>query len=288
MRRFRHLWLSFCRKDQGLGMIEAAVTLPLFLLITFGLMEFGSMFLSRYQVRDVADVVGDYLQANPSASSADLQAFVGGLGLGVLKNTDTDQVNNIFDKIKIQAKTTPMTEAEFDTLCSGTAKDWANPWMGGEYKMYYIHVCYPYTYTFITPLSGLTGGALSETKSLRGKAIAATYPIVTCPAGQFVSNNNGRPVCTQINATCPDGQYMVRLVGNVPACVKPSMTWGSRYRPGASETDCMDNDSSVQVGMSGCGDDESSGSGFDFYGVLPSSCSDFGSSRVWCADLQVQ
>jgi Flp pilus assembly protein TadG len=62
MSRFKHLWLSFWHKDQGLGMIEAAVTLPLFLIITFGVIEFGNMFMARYQARDVADVVADYLK----------------------------------------------------------------------------------------------------------------------------------------------------------------------------------------------------------------------------------
>jgi Flp pilus assembly protein TadG len=259
---FKYLVLSFWRKDQGLGMVEAAVTLPLLLLITFGLMEFGNMYISSHQTRDVADVVGDYLQANPAATPADLQTFVAGLGLGILKNTGNKEENNIYDTIKIQSSKSPMTATDFDNLCKGVVKTWSNPWTSGDYKLYYIHVCYPYTYRSITPLSKLTAGVLSETKVMRGKAIAATYPITTCPAGQFVNNNSGKPVCTQVNATCPDGQYMVRLVGTTATCVTPSVEVVDRKKSG--DNDCWGgSEGTVVVGMSS-------------------------NNKVWCANLTVK
>jgi Flp pilus assembly protein TadG len=263
MSSFKYFVLSFWRKDQGLGMVEAAVTLPLLLLIIFGLIEFGNLYVSSYQTRDVADVVGDYLQANPSATPGDLQTFVAGLGLGTLKNTGINQENNIYNNIKIQSTTSPMTASDFDRLCEGSVKNWSNPWPSGSYSLYYIHVCYPYTYGAITPLSKLTGGVLSDTKVIRGKAIATTYPIVTCPAGQFLNNNSGKPVCTQVNASCPVGRYMVRLVGTTPLCAALSIKMQQRYRPDEAKNDCTDAANAVQVGMSP-------------------------DNKVWCANLTVQ
>jgi hypothetical protein len=268
MSRFQHLMVSFWRKDQGLGMVEAALTLPLLLLVTLGLMEFGSMYLSRHQSRDVADAVADFLQANPTATSGDLQSFVSGLGFGALKNTGTGQENSIYNKIKIKSSQTFIQTDNFNQICNGsfsrgTAADWANPWPAGVYKPYYIHVCYPYTYHAITSLPRLTAGGVPDTKTLDGKAIASAYPIVTCPTGQFLNNNTGFPVCTQLNTTCPEGQYLVSVDGATPTCKIPSINIGSRYRPVTTENDCTDHSSSVQVGMST-------------------------EDRVWCANLTVQ
>lgn len=290
MSRLKHLWLSFWQKDQGLGLIETAVALPLFLLITFGLMEFGNMFITRYQVRDVSDSVGDFLQTNPNASSTELREFVTNLGFGTLKDTDVGQNNEVFAKIKIQSARAMMTEAQFDALCSGgSVQNWGNPWAGGspadDFNPYYIHVCYTYTYKAITPLLTLSGGAFPETKSLRGKAIAYTQPIFTCPEGQVLSNRGGAPVCTQINAACQNGEYLIRVVGTTAVCARPSIHIEPRYRPLTSENDCSDYVNAVQVGMSGSDSGERP-SAFDLTGIFDDP---IGTPRkVWCANLQVR
>jgi hypothetical protein len=211
MFRFKQLWVSFWRKDQGLGMIEAAITLPLFLLITFGVIEFGNMFLQRYQTRDVANDVADYLQANPSASSADLQTFVTNLGLGTLKNTGPDQDNSVYTKIRIKSEKTMMTAAQFDAMCAGADKNWANPWVGGDAaddkNPYYIHVCYPYSYKTVTPLPKLMAGGMEETKILKGKAMA--YINTT------TGSDGGTPVA---DMSCPSGQMVTGFTGGQPVC----------------------------------------------------------------------
>ncbi|MFN7666840.1 MAG: TadE family protein [bacterium] len=264
MSRFKQLWLSFCRKDQGLGMIEAAVTLPLFLVLVFGVAEFGGMYVARYQARDVADSVAKFLQAKPDASSTDLQAFVANLGFGTLQKTESKEKNNIFTNLKIKSQPTMMTAAQFDTLCSGGGKDWANPSAVKDgTSAYYIHVCYTYTYDAITPLSKLTGGALPSTKTLSGKAMVTAYPVITCSAGQFINNSEGKPVCTQLDAPCPSGQYLVGVKGTTPVCKTPSIVKGKRHRPVKSSNDCSDYTTAVQVGMSAY-------------------------NKVWCANLTVQ
>jgi len=226
MSRFKQLWLSFYRQNRGFGMIEAAILLPLFLIITFGVMEFGNMYMARYAARDVASSVGDYLQGNPSASSADLQNFVTNLGFGSLKNTGTGEGNNVFAKIKIQSEKTMKTAAEFDTLCSGGGKNWANPWLGGstadDKNDYYIHICYPYTYNTITPLPELTVGAVPETKTMNNKALAYITKEVSCPDGQVLQSFTGGSatcVARDRNYSCASGQTLEKIVDGNPVCV---------------------------------------------------------------------
>jgi len=208
-------------------MIEAAIMLPLFLMITFGVMEFGNMYMARYQARDVASSVGDYLQANPLASSGDLQTFVTNLGFGSLKNTGPGEGNNVFTTINIQSGKTMLTAAQFDTLCSGGGvKNWANPWLGGDAaddkNDYYIHICYPYTYETITPLPDLTGGALPETKTMNNKALAYVTKEMSCPDGQVLQSFTGGSatcVARDRNYSCASGQTLEKIVDGSPVCV---------------------------------------------------------------------
>ncbi len=233
MSRFKQVWSSFWRKDQGLGMIEAAILLPLFLIITFGVMEFGNMYMTRYQARDVASSVGDYLQANPSASSADLQTFVTNLGFGSLKNTGSGEENNVFAKVKIKSEKTMMTAAQFDALCSGgNVKSYANPWLGGDpaddKNDYYIHICYPYAYNTITPLPDLTAGAIPETKTMNNKALAYITKEMSCPDGQVMQSFTGGSatcVARDNDYLCQPGQTLEKIVDGVANCVAKDGTY---------------------------------------------------------------
>ena len=233
MSRFKQLWSSFWRKDQGLGMIEAAILLPLFLIITFGVIEFGNMYMTRYQGRDVASSVGDYLQANPSASSADLQTFVTNLGFGSLKNTGSGEENNVFAKIKIKSEKTMMTAAQFDALCSGgSVKSYANPWLGGDpaddKNDYYIHICYPYAYNTITPLPDLTAGAIPEARTMNNKAMAYITRELSCPDGQVMQSfTGGSATCVPRdgNYSCASGQTLEQIINGSPVCVAKDGTY---------------------------------------------------------------
>jgi hypothetical protein len=172
------------------------------------------MFMARYQARDVADVVADYLKSKPSATSGDLQAFVTNLGFGTLKNTESGGENNVYDKITIKSEKTMKTAAEFDALCNAAAvKAWTNPFLSdsdasNDNNPYYIHICYRYTYNAITPLSNLTGGAVPKTMVMKNKALAYIAPSsfggaggglsMSCPTAQVMTGfNNGSPVCSE-------------------------------------------------------------------------------------------
>ena len=227
MSRFKQVWLSFYRQNRGFGMIEAAILLPLFLMITFGVMEFGNMYMNRYQVHDVAGAVADYLQANPGATmdtpNGGLTTFVENLGVG-LKNTTSGGENQISSKIKIKSATSIMTEAQFNALCSGgNIQNWGNPHLldadvTNDQNPYYIHVCYPYTYNNITPLSGLSGGALPATKTLKGKAIA--YVNTNNGGGRDGNNGNDGKTPTIANITCSEGEFLAGI-SNGNAFCKP-------------------------------------------------------------------
>ena len=102
--RFKQQCSVFFRGRSGFGAIEAAVALPIFLVILFGVIEFGNMFFSKNQVSDVAKSTADYLQSKPSASSADLKNFTISLGLGVLKGTGEGENNEISAKLRHNGK----------------------------------------------------------------------------------------------------------------------------------------------------------------------------------------
>ncbi len=238
MSRFKHLWLSFWRKDQGLGMIEAAITLPLFLVITFGVIEFGNMFMARYQARDIPVAVADYLKSKPSATSKDLQDFVTNLGFGILKNMQSGGKNNVYDKIRIKSEKTMKTATEFDDFCSGTAvKEWTNPFLSdgdasNDKEPYYIHICYPYTYDTITPLPDLTGGAIAETKTMNSKTVAYISNSISCPPGQILTGiSHGKPDCGVYMPPylCPEGEYLRGYYNGSPVCEKQRGNFGGMY-----------------------------------------------------------
>lgn len=287
MSRFKQLWLSFYRQNRGFGMIEAAILLPMFLMITFGVIEFGNMYMARYQARDVANSVGDYLQGNPSASSNDLKTFVTNLGFGSLKNTGTDQDNNVFAKINIQSGTTMLTAAQFDALClGGGVKSYANPWLGGDpaddKNPYYIHICYPYAYSTITPLPSLTAGGIPDTKILNSKALAYITKEMSCPDGQVLQSftggsatcvardpaglscapglvvtgvTNGVPTCsaapTQVlSIGCGDNQVLAGISNNQPVCRSVKLVdWHNPKDRNFSKNNCDAANGYVQVGL---------------------------------------
>ena len=177
--RFFHRCRTFWQQKGGFGIIEAAITLPLFLMITFGVIEFGNIYLQRYAVRDVSDAVKDYLQAKPGATTTEMTTFLNGLGVE-LKGTGGTEENHIITKIRIAANKTIYTTAQFDALCASSAAaafPIPNPWASdtdpaNDNSQYFIHICYRYTYTAITPLPGLTAGVIPTTKVLNGKALA--------------------------------------------------------------------------------------------------------------------
>jgi hypothetical protein len=187
--------------------------LPIFLMIMFGVMEFGNLFLAKNQVNTVAQAVADYLEASPSATNNQLTAFTASLGLGILKNTGPGEGNEISQKLKIKSSKTMFTATQFDELCSGGAiKDYSNPWasdpvLANRTKPYYIHVCYNYTYPPLTPLAKLIGTASDADKILNGKALAyISKERPTCAANQFLKTDSlgaytcaTIPVCTGPN-----------------------------------------------------------------------------------------
>jgi hypothetical protein len=260
--------LSFWRKDQGLGMIETAVALPLFLVFTFMVIDFGNLYLTYTQSRDFANEVGRFLQANPSISPADLESFVGNIERASI-STQRD-TSSTLSRLKIQSEKTMKTDTQFDALCQSNVKTWSNPWPNNEPYLYYIHVCHSFDYTLITPLSRLSGGVIPETRTIRAKAIVSAYPPVTCPDGYFINNNSGRPECTKLTTPCPTGQYLVGVNGTTPICKTPIVyrdpsNSKSKYRPVIDTSDCSDADNSVQVG-------------FSPHHAKP----------VWCGDLKVK
>jgi hypothetical protein len=119
-----------------------------------------------------------------------------------------------------------MTAAQFDALCSGSAKNWANPWLGGDpaddKNDYYVHICYPYTYNTITPLPALTMGMIPSTRTMDSKVLAYISKEMSCPNGQVPQIFTGglaTCVARDGNYSCASGQTLEKIVDGNPVCV---------------------------------------------------------------------
>ncbi|MHC4264416.1 MAG: TadE/TadG family type IV pilus assembly protein [Planctomycetota bacterium] len=74
---------------RGLGLVEAAIVLPIVILIIFGLMEYGWMFLKMHQISNAARH---------------------GARIAVLSNATTLDVETAIDNLMIQANINPLPE----------------------------------------------------------------------------------------------------------------------------------------------------------------------------------
>ena len=76
MSRFKQAWLSFWRKNQGLGMIETALLLPIFLMFTFAVMDFGNFLIAKQRIASANQAIASAIQNNPTISPKDLESVI--------------------------------------------------------------------------------------------------------------------------------------------------------------------------------------------------------------------
>jgi Flp pilus assembly protein TadG len=75
-----------CKQRRGIALIELAVVLPLLLTITFGVMEYGWMFLKANQVANAARQ-GARVGARPNATAGTISTAVAlAMGAGGMSN----------------------------------------------------------------------------------------------------------------------------------------------------------------------------------------------------------
>jgi hypothetical protein len=241
MSRFKQVWLSFWRKNQGLGMMETALFLPIFLMFTFVVMDFGNYLIIKQRIVSANQAIASAIQNNPTMTVSDLNV--------VIKNSLGD-LDKIWTGTMVSAsKTPPSLNTMPITGAWWEVRNFTNPWLSdgdssNDNNAYYVGV---YTWRgvpFLTPLPkmlGLSGGeGFFDTDNRDGDAPngrkgAPAFTFVTlnnasCPDGQVLqSTTSGSATCVarDNNYSCPDGQFLTGITNGVPYCAQVSIPAGT-------------------------------------------------------------
>ena len=221
---------SFLRRIDGFGMIETVVVFPLFLVMFFGMMEFGWMYMKRYVVADAATGIASAIRDQPKITTTALNTYTNSFDTGVLGLSNAGSTFNV----NTQSFKTIPTAGQVEALCTygSNAKTWKynNPWLGGstndDNNAYYVAVCVTHEYNYLTKLIPVTLGLSSTAKKqLKSTSVVAidsnlpvcaagkqpvaqadgTYNCVSCPANQII---NSAGLCVNSTITCPAGQFL--------------------------------------------------------------------------------
>jgi Flp pilus assembly protein TadG len=125
----------FWRCEKGAQLVEFALVLPLLLLVTLGIAEFGFIF-HRYEVLTNAAREGARIAVLPNYATADVQERVG-------KFLDAG-------RFPAAGRSTPVAVVTYPTL---TLAD------GTEIEMARVTVTYTYTYMFVPAIAGWFGSS---------------------------------------------------------------------------------------------------------------------------------
>lgn len=194
--RFKRACVNFRKGVGGFGVIEAAFTLPIFIGITFAVIDYGMMMSNRSSAAGNISSLTRTIQDNPQISPAQLNALVISAGGGSVNFTAT---GNCFcaQSFTTQAAAQTFVEgAGCGTGCdSGTRST-------GTGTPRYIGVRGQVTYNFITPVNKIFVG--ESTKVLKfGQVVPVGITI--CPAGQALTSAG---VCASSTVTCGAGQVL--------------------------------------------------------------------------------
>ena len=67
----------FLRHNGGATAVEFALTFPILLLVTFGVLEFGRAVFIWDSLKEALSITGRYAMYNPSATNSQLQTYFG-------------------------------------------------------------------------------------------------------------------------------------------------------------------------------------------------------------------
>jgi Flp pilus assembly protein TadG len=208
--RFKNRLRNFRKGLGGFGMIEAALTLPIFLGLTFATIDYGLMMADRNSASGSISSLSRTIQDNPNITAAQLNILVANAGGGNAKFTGT---GNCFCA---QSFTTQAAAQTFvDGTGCGTGCD-SGTRSTGTGTPRYIGVRGQVTYNFITPVNKIFVG--ESTKVLKfGQVVPVGITI--CPAGQALTSAG---VCAASTVTCGAGQFLTAsgtCSAAVPDCV---------------------------------------------------------------------
>jgi Flp pilus assembly protein TadG len=207
--RFKRTCLSFRKSVGGFGMIEAALLLPIFLGITFAVVDYGMMMSNRSSTVGNISSLSRTIQDNPNISAAELNALVVNAGGGTVNFTSE---GNCFCA---QSFTTQAAAQTFvnGSGCSGAACTSARNTGTGTPR--FIGVRGQVTYNFITPVNTIFTG---ENKKVLKFGQVVPVGLNVCPAGEAFTSAG---VCAASTVTCGAGQFLTAsgtCSAAVPVC----------------------------------------------------------------------
>jgi Flp pilus assembly protein TadG len=207
--RFKNRLRNFRKGLGGFGMIEAALTLPIFLGLTFATIDYGLMMADRNSASGSISSLSRTIQDNPNITAAQLNILVANAGGGNAKFTGT---GNCFCA---QSFTTQAAAQTFvDGTGCGTGCD-SGTRSTGTGTPRYIGVRGQVTYNFITPVNKIFVG--EPTKVLKFGQVVPVG-VTVCPAGQALTSAG---VCAASTVTCGAGEF---LTGSA-TCTKPQLSF---------------------------------------------------------------
>jgi hypothetical protein len=207
--RFKRACVNFRKGVGGFGVIEAAFTLPIFIGITFAVIDYGMMMSNRSSAAGNISSLTRTVQDNPNISAAQLNALVISAGGGSVNFTAT---GNCFCA---RSFTTQAAAQSFvDQAGCGTGCDSATRnTLGGNPR--WVGVRGQVTYNFVTPVNKIFMG--SNTKVLKFGQVVPVG-ITVCPVGQALTSAG---VCAASTTTCGAGQFLTAsgtCSAPVPVC----------------------------------------------------------------------
>ncbi len=135
---------AFRKSLSGFGMIEAALLLPIFLGITFAMIDYGLLLTNRMIATSGASGIVRSIQDNPTMSAAQLNALVAGAGSGFV---NFNAVGNCF------CTQTFTTQAAADTFAADRTCTSCPLVTTSATKPHFLAMKAVITYRFITPVS---------------------------------------------------------------------------------------------------------------------------------------
>jgi hypothetical protein len=283
MSRFKQAWLSFWRKNQGLGMIETALLLPIFLIFVFAVIDFGNYMIVKNRMVSAAQAVASAIQNNPTMSVDDLER-VKVSSLGDLYKTGYAGYAIWTSKTPPTPETSSQKEhAVFvdGLIVGGNGNFWSqrnikNPWLddgdpSNDNKPYYVGVFLYKGVPYLTPLPKILPG-ITAAKGFgddeTSRAIGAPYGRKTAQVFTFVTLNNASCPADQVlqsmtggaancvprdnNYACASGQTLEKIVDGKAVCVAKDNTCGPGQVLAGMKTDgtalCVDRDASFDCG----------------------------------------
>jgi hypothetical protein len=236
MSRFKQVWLSFWRKDQGLGMMETALFLPIFLMFAFAVMDFGNYLIVKNRIVSANQAIASAIQNNPTISNSDLQTVIQNSLGNLWFNASGGYIGHT--GIAIWASKTPPS---LSTAPTGPdiwgIKDLTNPWLSdtdpsNDNNAYYIGVRVWRGVPLLTPLPKLLNLAVGDRDNKEGTAphgrkntdsfTFVTLNNASCPADQVLQSMTGGAancVPRDRNYSCASGQTLEKIVDGNPVCV---------------------------------------------------------------------